>query len=208
MAALDHGSHQLASASVAAGSRGPSPAAKSSRPGLWGSLSKHTQRLLSALVLSGVLITMYDVVSRRPSLTARWPDFLAISVAVVWIWAGYDDFKRGTHIRIAQRLRRETETHPIEWYRAFLRIAVTPWATAFGYIIPASMFFVGAAYIAGIQVRPAAVGALFLTANMALFLVFRDVRDAFVVLAIAQVLILATDPAGVPGIFSALGAAA
>jgi len=82
---------------------------------------------------------------------------------------------------------------------------VHPVRVPFGWLIPGSMFAVAAAYLAGVLVQPAAVGALFLLANMYLFLNLRSARDDYVSLVAAQLVVLVTNPGGLPAIARAFG---
>ena len=93
------------------------------------------------------------------------------------------------------------------WYRAFLTRVVLPNRTFVGWLIPGSMYPIALSYLSGILVQLAAIGALFLLANMFLFLNLnlRHPRDDYVMLTLTQLIILITNPGGVPAILRALG---
>lgn len=179
----------------------------SSRPGIgnWiDGLTKHTKRLAILLLVGGLAAIVVDVVGGR-RLTAEWPSLLSIAVAIVWILAATDDFRMGTHKRIPLRVESEGARHPLAWYRTFVNRVVLPNKELMGWIIPGSMYLVALSYLSGILVQLAAIGALFLLANMFLFLNLRRARDDFVVLAVTQVIVLATNPGGIPSIVRGLG---
>jgi hypothetical protein len=170
-------------------------------------LTKHTKRMAIFLVVGLVAAAVIDLVRGRAGLLAEWPSILSVSVALTWILAATDDFRMGTQHRIPKRIENEGARHPIGWYRFFLTRVLYPVRVPFGWLIPGSMYVVAAAYLAGILVQPAALGALFLLGNMFLFLNLRSPRDDFLGLALANLVVLVTNPGGLPAIARALGAA-
>ncbi len=169
-------------------------------------LTKHTKRLAIFLAAGLVAAAAFDLARGRVALLAEWPSLLSLAVALTWILAAVDDFQMGTQHRIPRRVENEGARHPIAWYRWFLVHVVHPVRVPFGWLIPGSMFVVAAAYLAGILVQPAAVGALFLLANMYLFLNLRSARDDYVSLVAAQLVILVMNPGGIAAFARALGA--
>jgi hypothetical protein len=166
-------------------------------------LTKHTKRFVVLAICAFGGAALYDAIARSTVFAREWPSLLSVCVGVLWLWAGIDDFRLGAHKKIADLVVGESQTHPVGWYRRFLLVFVKPRARVFGYTIPASMLLVGAAYLSGVAVLAAAVGALFLLANMMLFLRMLRPRDDFIVLLATQVVILATGPSGIPGIIRA-----
>jgi hypothetical protein len=171
-------------------------------------LTKHTKRLAIFLVVGVAAAALVDLVRGRLALVGEWPSLVSVAVALTWILAATDDFKMGTQHRIPKRIETEGPRHPVGWYRFFLTRVVHPVRVPFGWLIPGSMYIVAALYLAGIIVPLAAVGALFLLANMFLFLNLRAPRDDFVVLAVGNSIVLLTNPGGLPAIVRALGGAA
>ena len=166
-------------------------------------LTKHTKRLALFGVLSSVVIVVAKLALGNARPAGEWASFLAASTALVWCWAAYDDFHTGTPWRIVHRLDDEEPRHRLGWYRAYLVRFVRPWRGALGWAIPASMVLIALSYLSGVLLPVATVGALFLLANMFLFLDLRYPRDDYVLLTVAQLIILATNPAGLPGIVRA-----
>jgi hypothetical protein len=162
---------------------------------------------MAIFLVAGLAVTaVIDLVRGQGSVLAEWPSIVSTAVALTWILAATDDFKMGTQHRIPKRIENEGARHPIGWYRFFLTRVLHPVRVPFGWLIPGSMYVIAAAYLAGLLVQPAAVGALFLLANMFLFLNLRSPRDDFVGLAIGNLVVLATNPGGLPAIARALGA--
>jgi hypothetical protein len=169
-------------------------------------LTKHTKRMAIFLVVGLVAAAVIDLIRGQTALLAAWPSIVSTAVALTWILAATDDFRMGTQHRIPRRIENEGARHPIGWYRFFLTRVLYPVRVPFGWLIPGSMYIVAAAYLAGILVQLAAVGALFLLANMFLFLNLRSPRDDFVGLALGNLVVLATNPGGLPALARALGA--
>jgi len=169
-------------------------------------LTKHTKRMAMFLIAGLVAAAVIDLVRGRTAVLAEWPSIVSTAVALTWILAATDDFKMGTQHRIPKRIENEGARHPIGWYRFFLTRILYPVRVPFGWLIPGSMYIVAAAYLAGILVQLAAVGALFLLGNMFLFLNLRSPRDDFLALAIGNLVVLATNPGGLPALARALGA--
>ena len=169
-------------------------------------LTKHTKRMAIFLVVGLAAAAILDLVRGRTALLAEWPSIVSTAVALTWILAATDDFKMGTQHRIPKRIENEGPRHPIGWYRFFLTRVLHPVRVPFGWLIPGSMYIVAAAYLAGILVQLTAVGSLFLLGNMFLFLNLRSPRDDFVGLAIGNLVVLATNPGGLPALARALGA--
>jgi hypothetical protein len=169
-------------------------------------LTKHTKRMAIFLVVGLAAAALIDVLRGRTAALAEWPSIVSTAVALTWILAATDDFRMGTQHRIPKRIENEGPRHPIRWYRFVLTRLLHPVRVPFGWAIPGSMYVVAAAYLAGILVQPAAVGALFLLANMFLFLNLRSPRDDFVALAVGNLLVLVTNPGGLPALARALGA--
>ena len=170
-------------------------------------LTKHTKQMAIFLVVGLAAAAVVDLLRGRTALLAEWPSLVSTAVALTWILAATDDFRMGTQHRIPKRIENEGARHPIGWYRFFLTRILYPVRVPFGWLIPGSMYLIAAAYLAGILVQPAALGALFLLANMFLFLNLRSPRDDFVGLAIGNLVVLATNPGGLPALARALGAA-
>jgi hypothetical protein len=171
-------------------------------------LTKHTKRMAIFLVVGLVAAAVIDLARGRAGVLAEWPSILSVSVALTWILAATDDFRMGTQHRIPKRIENEGARHPIRWYRFWLTRVIYPVRVPFGWLIPGSMYFIAAAYLVGVLVQPAAVGALFLLGNMFLFLNLRSPRDDFLGLAVANLVVLLTNPGGLPAIARALGAVA
>jgi hypothetical protein len=170
-------------------------------------LTKHTKRLVIFLLVGFAAAAVIDLLRGRTALLAEWPSLVSAAVALTWILAATDDFRMGTQHRIPRRIETEGARHPIPLYRLFLTRIVHPVRVPFGWLIPGSMYILAAAYLAGILVQPAAVGALVLLANMFLFLNLRSPRDDFVGLAIGNLVVLVTNPGGLPALARALGGA-
>jgi hypothetical protein len=168
-------------------------------------LTKHTKRMAIFLVVGLAAAAIIDLLRGRTAVLAEWPSIVSTAVALAWILAATDDFRMGTQHRIPKRIENEGPRHPVGWYRFFLTRVLHPVRVPFGWLIPGSMYVIAAAYLAGILVQPAAVGALFLLGNMFLFLNLRTPRDDFVGLAIANLVVLLTNPGGLPAIARALG---
>jgi hypothetical protein len=134
----------------------------------------------------------------------EWPSILSIATAIVWTMAAYDDLKMGTQHRIPIRLRNEGLVHRYRWFRWLTRRVLLPHGRFVGWFVPLSMFATAIAYLSGVLVSVAAACALVLLAMMFTFLDLRRPRDDFVMLAIAQVVILVTSPGGLPAIAEAV----
>lgn len=167
-------------------------------------LTKHTKRMAIFLVIGLAAAALIDLVRGRAAFLADWPSVLSVAVALTWVLAATDDFRMGTQHRIPRRIENEGPRHPIAWYRFFLTRILHPVRVPFGWLIPGSMYVVAAAYLAGLFVQPAAIGSLFLLANMFLFLNLRSPRDDFVGLALGTLLVLLTNPGGLPALLSAV----
>jgi hypothetical protein len=172
---------------------------------LYEGLTKHTKRLVILLAVELGLAVVADAIIAGSQVMSVWPSLVSVAVAIVWILAATDDFRMGTHKRIPVRVEGEGMKHPLAWYQWFISHVVYPNRALFGWLIPGSMYVVAIAYLGGIFVQLAAIGALFLLANMFLFLNLRRLRDDFLVLAIGQIFILVTNPGGLPAIAKALG---
>lgn len=164
-------------------------------------VSPHVARFIGIGAITSLSVWIAGLLANEDDLLADgWPEVLAIAVGLVWAWAGINDFRAGLHKRLPMMIKGAAPRHQWSWLRPYLERVISPYAAFWAFLIPASMLLIAGSFLTGIIPVVAAAGGLFLVANMAAFLAVQRERDAFLMLAITQAVIIITNPAGIPGL--------
>jgi hypothetical protein len=166
-------------------------------------LTKHTKRAVVAAVLVGSTAGCCDLFAGTTLVTGHSAALIAVVTGVVWLLSGVDSVVHGIPATITRLIGERAQSHPIGVYRAFVRSTLLPLATPIGYFVPISQIMVAISYGTGVLVLPAAIGALLLLGNIIVFQKVTKPRDDLVLLTVLQVVILITNPGGVPEIIDA-----
>jgi hypothetical protein len=127
-----------------------------------------------------------------------WPEVVAITAGLLWLYVGYNDFATGLHRRLPMLIRGATANHPIPIVKKYMQLFVVPAAPLLAFVIPGSMVLLGVSFLTGILSVVAAACGIFLVLNMAAFLAFRRELDAFALFIAADIAIILTNPGGIP----------
>lgn len=164
-------------------------------------VSNHTVRMpvlggAIALVvwIAGLLGDNHDLI------VDAWPEVVAITVGLLWLYAGIMDFVVGLHKRLPMMIRGATANHPIPLIKKYMEVVVVPMAPIMAYVIPGSMILLGISFLTGILCVEAAVCGIFLVLNMAAFMAFRRELDAFALFIATDIAIILTNPGGIPNL--------
>ncbi len=164
-------------------------------------VSPHVARFIGIGAVVSIAVSIAGLLANEDNLLAdAWPEVLAITVGLVWAWAGINDFRAGLHRRLPTMIKGAAPRHKWSWLRPYLERVISPYAAFWAFVIPASMLLIAGSFLTGIIPQVAAAGGLFLVANMAAFLAVQRERDAFLMLAITQAVIIITNPDGIPGL--------
>ncbi|HZP26160.1 MAG TPA: hypothetical protein VFB90_03840 [Dehalococcoidia bacterium] len=175
---------------------GPPPPAF--RIGPW-PVSHHIVRLPIVGGIVALVVWLVGLVGDNHDLIVdAWPEVLAITFGLLWLYVGYNDFATGLHRRLPMLIRGATANHPIPIVKKYLQMFVVPTAQVMALLIPGSMLLLGISFLTGILSVVAAACGIFLVLNMAAFLGFRRELDAFAVFIAADIAIILTNPGGIP----------
>lgn len=116
-----------------------------------------------------------------------------IGVGVYWLSNAIRDFQLGRHREMGSFLQMMAGDNPVRWYGAFMRAAVVPYSSFFGYFIPISMLLIGLSLITGVLTVISLVGAIVLCVNVLLAFGFTKERPQLALLIVSQLALLLAD---------------
>jgi hypothetical protein len=113
-----------------------------------------------------------------------------IALGVYWLSNAIRDFQLGRHKEMGMWLQMMARDNPIGWYGAFMRAAVVPYSSFYGYFIPISMLLIGISLLTGVATTIALVGAIVLCVNVLLAFGLAKERPQLALLIISQLALL------------------